>query len=133
MTAVPSRSRSAKPRFDRVSAVVLAAFALAWVVAAATRGLPAWVMLLYAGSSVLCFVLYAVDKAAAVDGRDRIPEALLLWPGLAGGWPGALVAQQVLRHKTAKWTFRLRFWLSVVANVALFAWFELPHRLWHGG
>jgi len=120
-------------RLDPASIFVLGAFAGIYAIAWLLRGVPLWADVLYAGASALCFVLYAIDKSAAVDGRDRLPESLLLWPGLAGGWPGALVAQQVLRHKTAKWTFRLRFWLSVVANMALFAWFELPHRLWHGG
>ncbi|MCK9685251.1 DUF1294 domain-containing protein [Scleromatobacter humisilvae] len=121
-----STSRSAKRRFDPASVLVLGAFALLLAFVALTRGVPRWAALLYLGASVLSFALYAVDKAAAIDKRDRIPESVLLWLGLAGGWPGAIVAQQVLRHKTAKWTFRLRFWLSVVANVALFAWFALP-------
>ena len=126
MAAVPSSSRSAKRRFDPASAVALVAFALLVAFVALTRGVPRWAELLYGGASALCFALYAVDKAAAVDGRDRIPESVLLWLGFAGGWPGAIVAQQVLRHKTSKWTFRLRFWLTVVANAALFAWFDLP-------
>ncbi len=126
MAAVPSSSRSAKRRFDPGSAFVLVAFALLLAFVALTSGLPRWAVLLYVGASALSFALYAVDKAAAIDRRDRIPESLLLWLGLAGGWPGAIVAQQVLRHKTAKRTFRLRFWLSVVANAALFAWFALP-------
>ena len=87
---------------------------------AATRGIPAWAHLLYAGASALCFVFYAVDKAAARAGRDRISESMLLSLGFVGGWPGAIVAQQLLRHKTAKRSFRIRFWLSVVANIALF-------------
>ena len=120
MAAVPSSSRSAKRRFDPASAVALVAFALLLALVALTRGVPRWAALLYLGASVLSFALYAVDKAAAIDRRDRIPESLLLWLGLAGGWPGAIVAQQLLRHKTAKRSFRFRFWLSVVANVALF-------------
>ena len=115
-------SRSAKRRFDPASAVVLAAFALLAACAALTRGVPAWAALLYVGASVLCFVLYGVDKAAARAGRDRISESTLLSLGFVGGWPGALVAQQVFRHKTSKRSFQVRFWLSVVSNVALFIW-----------
>ncbi len=37
---------------------------------------------------------------------------------LAGGWPGALLAQQWLRHKSAKQEFRAVFWATVVLNVA---------------
>lgn len=122
MAAVRPSSRSAKLRFDPAGIVVLAAFALLVAFVALTRGVPAWAALLYAGASVLCFVLYGVDKAAARAGRDRISESTLLSLGFVGGWPGAIVAQQVFRHKTAKRSFRLRFWLSVVANVAIFAW-----------
>ena len=106
----------------RPSLVVLVAFALLLAFVAATRGVPLWAELLYAGASALSFALYAVDKAAAIDKRDRIPESMLLWLGFAGGWPGAIVAQQVFRHKTAKQSFRIRFWLSVIANMAVFAW-----------
>lgn len=121
-------SRSAKRRFDPSAFVVLAAFALllAWV--ALTRGVPGWAALLYAGASALCFVLYGVDKAAARAGRDRISESTLLSLGAIGGWPGAIVAQQVFRHKTSKRSFRLRFWASVAANVAIFAWANLAAR-----
>ncbi len=101
---------------------MLLAFALLVAIVALARGLPRWIELLYAGASALCFVLYAVDKSAAIDGRDRLPESMLLWLGFAGGWPGAILAQQLLRHKTAKRTFRIRFWISVIANVALFLW-----------
>ena len=37
---------------------------------------------------------------------------------LAGGWPGALLAQQWLRHKSAKREFRAVFWATLVLNVA---------------
>ncbi len=114
--------RASSRRFDRPSLAVLAAFAIVCAIVAATRGVPSWVALLYAGASTLCFVLYAVDKAAARAGRDRISESTLLSLGFIGGWPGAIVAQQVFRHKTAKRSFRIRFWLSVIVNMAVFVW-----------
>ena len=40
--------------------------------------------------------------------------------GVLGGWPGALMAQQVLRHKSNKASFQVAFWVSVVANVSVF-------------
>lgn len=119
---MPSPSRPAKRRFDPLSACVLVAFATAYAITAAIRAVPAWVHLLYAGASLLCFVFYAADKSAARAGRDRISESTLLALGFAGGWPGAIVAQQLLRHKTVKRLFRLRFWCSVGANLAVFAW-----------
>ena len=122
---MPSPSRPAKRRFDALSLAVLAAFALAWAMVALTRGVSAWAGFLYAGASALCFALYAVDKAAARAGRGRVSESTLLSLGFVGGWPGAIVAQQLFRHKTVKRPFRLRFWLSVAANLAIFAWASL--------
>ena len=105
-----------------MSACALVAFGLAYALVVMVRGMPWWVDALYVGASALCVVVYGIDKLAARGGRDRVPEAMLLWLGVVGGWPGAIVAQQVFRHKTAKRSFRLRFWLSVGANVTIFAW-----------
>jgi uncharacterized membrane protein YsdA (DUF1294 family) len=121
------------PRIDLVSTLVLGAFAICYASVALVRGLPAWASVLYAGTSVLCFVFYAIDKAAARAGRDRIPESMLLSLGLVGGWPGAIVAQQIFRHKTVKLTFRIRFWITVVGNVALFVWVALLPQLFARG
>jgi uncharacterized membrane protein YsdA (DUF1294 family) len=46
--------------------------------------------------------------------------------GLACGWPGALLAQQLLRHKTAKGSFVATFWGTVVVNVAGFVALHSP-------
>lgn len=74
---------------------------------------------LYAVASVACFIAYALDKSAARKGRRRTPERTLLLLGLAGGWPGGLAAQQLLRHKSAKTSFLVKFWLTVFLNLAL--------------
>lgn len=77
---------------------------------------------LYVVTSVIAFALYGFDKAAARQGRRRVPEATLhLW-SLLGGWPGALAAQQLFRHKTRKMSFQIVFWLTVVINSAALAW-----------
>ena len=81
---------------------------------------PNWVAGLYLAASVVCFVVYAADKSAAVAGRHRVAESTLIILGLAGGWPGAIVAQQVLRHKSTKAEFRATFWGSVMLNVCVF-------------
>jgi len=66
-------------------------------------------------------VAYALDKRAARRRAPRIPERTLLALGLLGGWPGAVVAQRSLRHKTRKASFRHAFALTVVLNVAVVA------------
>jgi uncharacterized membrane protein YsdA (DUF1294 family) len=79
----------------------------------------------YLAMSVLCFCSYALDKSAARRGERRTPESRLLVLGLLGGWPGALLAQQWLRHKTVKQPFRTMFWMSVVVNAGAFLWLSL--------
>lgn len=105
---------------------VLAFLALyAW--ASLMRALPLTVGLAYLGASLLCFALYALDKSAARRGARRTPERLLLALGLLGGWPGAILAQQWLRHKTVKLSFRAVFWCTVAINLMAFIW--LARRL----
>ena len=82
---------------------------------------PAWVAWVYVVMSVVTYALYAKDKAAARDRRWRVAESTLHLVSLLGGWPGALLAQQVLRHKTVKVSFRAAFWCTVVANLVLLA------------
>lgn len=86
--------------------------------------------LLWAGllaTSLVTALAYALDKSAARRGRRRTPEATLHLFGLAGGWPGALLAQGLLRHKTAKDRFQAVFWVSVIGNLIALA------ALWLGG
>lgn len=122
---MPARSTAPSNPLDFAA---LVAFALAYAFVALVRGLPLWTHLLYVGASTLCLVLYGIDKLAARAGRERIPESMLLSLGTIGGWPGAIVGQQAWRHKTVKRSFRVRFWLSVVVNVTVFAWLTIVAR-----
>ena len=72
--------------------------------------------------SILSFLLYAKDKSAARKDEWRIPENTLQIVSLLGGWPGAIMAQQVLRHKTRKVSFQIAFWFVTVANTGLLVW-----------
>jgi len=76
----------------------------------------------YLAVSLACFLAYALDKSAARAGNWRTPEAYLLLLGLVGGWPGGLLAQQWLRHKTSKAAFQWKFHLSVALNLVLFVY-----------
>lgn len=84
--------------------------------------IPINLVLLYLGGSTLTFLLYAYDKSKAKRGAWRTPESTLHLFALAGGWPGAAIAQQTLRHKSQKKEFRLVFWLTVIANFCALAW-----------
>ncbi|MFK3738426.1 DUF1294 domain-containing protein [Massilia sp. TN1-12] len=86
--------------------------------------------LAYLGLSVVCFAVYANDKAAARRGGRRTPERTLLALALLGGWPGALIAQRRLRHKTSKAAFQRVFWLTVALNVAACAWLVWALPIW---
>lgn len=77
-------------------------------------------------ASVIAYYLYAKDKAAAKAGAWRVPERTLHLSALLCGWPGALVAQERLRHKTIKTSFRAVFWLSIAANLAGVIWLHSP-------
>ena len=57
---------------------------------------------LYITISLLTFIMYALDKSAARKGHWRTKESTLHLLSLAGGWPGAIAAQQKLRHKSKK-------------------------------
>ena len=71
---------------------------------------------LYLGVSLWSFFLYRGDKQRAQQSRQRTPENLLHLSELLGGWPGALIAQQVYRHKTRKAAYQSIFWLIVVTH-----------------
>lgn len=116
------KPRRANPRAKpgAGSCLAILAFLSIYLVLNLYRPLPVWVAALYLAASVVCFVAYAVDKSAAVAGRRRVPERTLILLGFVGGWPGAMVAQQMLRHKTKKATFRAAFWTSTVLNVVVF-------------
>lgn len=84
--------------------------------------LPTEVMYLYSGMSLITFLAYAHDKTKAQQGHWRTKESHLHLLALLGGWPGAALAQQILRHKSKKRQFRRVFWVSVIVNCAVFGW-----------
>lgn len=69
--------------------------------------------------SLFTFVAYGFDKRRARKGGRRVPEKTLHILSLLGGWPGAVVGQQVFRHKTQKVSFRIMFWLCVMLHLAV--------------
>lgn len=71
--------------------------------------------------NMLTLVMYGADKIAARKGMRRVPEATLLVFGVTGGWPGAIVGQQLFRHKTQKQPFKTYFFLSIVVSIAVMA------------
>lgn len=118
----PARTAARSPSSGPWGWWLLGGFSAALVAAVLLGRLPVAVPAACAVISVLTFALYAHDKSAARAGRWRTPEQTLHLLALAGGWPGALIAQQLLRHKSSKASFRGVFWVTVAANVALVLW-----------
>lgn len=106
---------------------IIALFFFAAVSGAFFAGkIPLLIIGFYLVISLLTFLVYAKDKAAAKKGAWRTPESALHLFSLVGGWPGALIAQQLLRHKSKKQPFRFIFWLTVLLNCAGFGWLCTP-------
>lgn len=72
--------------------------------------------------SLIAFAMYRADKSAAIEGARRTPESALHVVSLLGGWPGALIAQRVYRHKTRKQPFQTIFRITVLTNCAALIW-----------
>ena len=84
---------------------------------------PVMLVAAYGLFSAVALFMYGADKTAAEQGRWRTSESTLHTIALVGGWPGALVARRVFRHKTTKQPFRTIFWVTVIANCVALAWF----------
>ena len=71
--------------------------------------------------SSVTLVIYAWDKRQAKKHGWRVPEKRLHVLSMLGGWPGAMLGQRWLRHKSIKTKFRLVYWLTVVVHIAIVA------------
>ena len=96
----------------------LSYFVLA-LTAAGSALLPHPFAMWFALVSALTLVIYGADKMAARKAWHRVPESTLLLFGVVGGWPGAILGQQLFRHKTQKQPFRTYFMFTVVLNVVV--------------
>lgn len=72
--------------------------------------------------SCITVFYYARDKAKSQSNSWRISEDKLHLFSVLGGWPGAIFAQQIFCHKTAKKSFQRVFWVTVFVNCGVVAW-----------
>jgi uncharacterized membrane protein YsdA (DUF1294 family) len=106
-----------------IFAMVIVAIFLALVTMAIIVGSLHWVLIVvYLLASIVTYLAYANDKLKAQKGYWRTKETTLLLLGLAGGWPGALIAQHRFHHKTQKGEFQVAYWLTVGLNCAGLLW-----------
>lgn len=108
-------------RFDITVASAVAFLGIVGVSVLIT-GIPLIIFVGYLGLSLISFILFALDKRAARQGRWRTQESTLHLFSLAGGWPGALVARHYLRHKTVKQPFVTYLYVMIMVNSAAFIW-----------
>ncbi|MDX2506605.1 MAG: cold shock and DUF1294 domain-containing protein [Gammaproteobacteria bacterium] len=121
-----STNRS-KRKFSITSFIVVFVFSVLLCLSVLAAKIPVIILAFYAVASLLTFITYAVDKSAAQKGDWRTPESTLHFLSLAGGWPGALIAQQKLRHKSKKQSFRAVYWMTVFVNFGAFIWILTPN------
>ena len=115
-----------KPKKGRQSIFIVIAFVIIVGALTLTKMTHFLVFSFYFGVSLFTFVLYARDKSAAKKGGWRTKETTLHLFALIGGWPGAIIAQQKLRHKSKKQSFRFIFWVTVLLNMGVFVWLHTP-------
>lgn len=111
-----SSSRPAPPAGGWWALPLMAVYGLAltWIVW--QRQAPWWILPASFMLNLATFFAYWQDKYAAQQRRWRIKEETLhLW-SLAGGWGGAWFAQQILRHKSVKASFRAAYRATVAIH-----------------
>ena len=122
----PSSPPTAAPG-PGVGALAFAVIFLAFVAMMVAIGKLHFVLLVaYLVGSCVAYIAYAFDKSASLKGEWRTPESSLHLFSLVGGWPGAMLAQRTLRHKTQKLSFQVVYWATVVLNCAAFGWLLSP-------
>ncbi|MES2240837.1 MAG: DUF1294 domain-containing protein [Bacteroidota bacterium] len=72
--------------------------------------------------NLLAFSIIGYDKNLAKNKRRRISEKTLLGFVLIGGTIGSVLAMLIFRHKTAKRSYLLKFWLITIIQL-LIIWF----------
>ncbi|GHO47008.1 hypothetical protein KSX_51710 [Ktedonospora formicarum] len=69
--------------------------------------------------NIVTFVVYGLDKHAAKNRWQRVPENVLLLLAFAGGTPAAYFARNYFRHKTIKRPFINRLRLILIVQICL--------------
>ena len=107
-------------KIPRPGIAVPFAFAMSFLIALGALVAVGWLeiswLALYYGMSLITYGVYSGDKTAAQNAGRRTPESTLHLMSLVGGWPGALIAQVLLRHKTRKPSFLVEYWFTVIVN-----------------
>ena len=68
--------------------------------------------------NIVALCLYGADKSAAIRGRRRIPNKVLLCLAVIGGSVGALAGMYVFRHKTKTWYYTIPVPVILLLQIA---------------
>lgn len=118
-----SRARRGMPVSTLFAIVFVIALAIVWSI----NRTPLVIVVIYVALSTITFFAYAIDKSAARKDRWRTKEKALHLLAFLGGWPGAIAAQNLLRHKSKKHEFREVFWVTVVLNLGVLVYLHTPY------
>lgn len=99
------------------AALFSGAFLIAIFLLSRAGHLPQVLPFIYAGTSVVTLFVYLSDKRRASARQWRTSENFLHGLEMIGGWPGALVAQRLFRHKTSKGSYQVTFWFIVLLHL----------------
>lgn len=72
--------------------------------------------------NLFAFALMGYDKKQAKNKKTRISEKTLLTFVFFGGTIGSGLGMLIFRHKTAKRSYLVKFWLIVIVQI-LMVWF----------
>ncbi|MCS4308767.1 uncharacterized membrane protein YsdA (DUF1294 family)/cold shock CspA family protein [Rheinheimera pacifica] len=123
------RKLKAAKTASRWPLILVLLFAALLVGAVVTAELPLYIPIIYGAMSIVSYLTYWWDKRKALAGQWRIQESTLQLMALLGGWPGALLAQSYLRHKSQKRAFRTVFYLAALANISAVLWLHNQNLL----
>ena len=74
---------------------------------------------IYLIMSIVAIIAFALDKKAATEGERRTPERTLHTIEALGGWPGALIALDLLKHKRQKTSYKVVLYLISALHVTV--------------
>jgi len=69
--------------------------------------------------SLITFAVWGWDKAAAINGKWRTPEKILMTLVFLGGAAGGALGMNLFRHKTRKPHFRIALGIAGVLQFVL--------------
>jgi uncharacterized membrane protein YsdA (DUF1294 family)/cold shock CspA family protein len=123
--AYASKTPRAKPdnyKSSNVSLVLGVLFSVILILMAILHKISTIVPGILITISIFTFIVYFFDKSAAINAKQRTPEATLHMLSILGGWPGAALAQKILRHKSSKREFQSIFWITIIINLSFCTW-----------